>query len=82
MPTFRRPTRREVLATGAAVIATSLLPRQRATAAERLSGGVPTGPGSVLGSEAVEPSHPFGVAAGQVIVDGDDVNALARERVQ
>ena len=50
MSTFRRPTRREVLATGAAAIVTSLLPRQHATAAEAASGGVPTGPGSVLGA--------------------------------
>ncbi len=27
-------------------------------------------------------SHPFGVAAGEVIVDGDDMHALAGERVQ
>ena len=58
MPTFRRPTRREVLATGAAAIVTSLLPRQRATAAEASSGGVPTGPGSVLGA----PNLPAGFA--------------------
>ena len=58
MSTFRRPTRREVLATGAAAIATSLLPRQRATAAEAASGGVPTGPGSVLGA----PNLPAGFA--------------------
>ena len=32
--------------------------------------------------EAVEASHPFRVAAGEVIVDRDDVNALAFERVQ
>ena len=32
--------------------------------------------------EAVDPAHPLGVAAGQVVVDGDDVNALALERVQ
>ena len=30
----------------------------------------------------VDGAHPFGVAAGQVVVDGDDVDALARERVQ
>ena len=58
MPTFRRPTRREVLATGAAAIVTSLLPRQRATAAQASSGGVPTGPGSVLGA----PNLPAGFA--------------------
>ena len=58
MSTFRRPTRREVLATGAAAIATSLLPRQPATAAEAASGGVPTGPGSVLGA----PNLPAGFA--------------------
>ena len=32
--------------------------------------------------EAVHPAHPFGVAFGEVIVDGDDVNALAFERVE
>ena len=30
----------------------------------------------------VEPAHPFRVALGQVVVDGDDVNALAFERIQ
>src|SRR5262245_49129174 len=58
MPTFRGSTRREVLATGAATIVTSLLPRQRATAAETSSGGAPIGPGSVLGA----PSLPAGFA--------------------
>jgi hypothetical protein len=28
------------------------------------------------------PAHPLGVAAGQVVVDGDHVDALAGERVQ
>ena len=32
--------------------------------------------------EAVDPAHPLGVAAGQVVVDGDDVDALAGERVE
>ena len=32
--------------------------------------------------EAVDASHPLGVAAGQVVVDRDDVHALALERVQ
>ncbi len=32
--------------------------------------------------ELVEPPHPLRVAAGQVIVDGDDVNAVAGQRVQ
>ncbi len=32
--------------------------------------------------ELVEPAHPLRVAAGQVVVDGDDVNALAFEGVQ
>src|ERR1019366_6315481 len=32
--------------------------------------------------ELVEAAHPFGVAAGEVVVDGDDVNAFASERVQ
>src|SRR5215203_3133212 len=32
--------------------------------------------------EAVDPSHPLGVAAGQVVVDGDDVDPLALQRVQ
>src|SRR5262245_22263341 len=49
MSTSLRPTRRAVLATGAAV-ATSLLPRHGATAAEALREDVPTGPGSVLGA--------------------------------
>src|ERR1019366_624491 len=30
----------------------------------------------------VEAAHPFGVAAGEVVVDGDDVNALASEGVE
>ena len=58
MPTLSRPTRREVLATGAAAIVTSLLARQRATAAEASSGDVPTGPGSLLGA----PNLPAGFA--------------------
>ena len=32
--------------------------------------------------EAVDPAHPLRVAPGQVVVDGDDVDALALERVQ
>ena len=32
--------------------------------------------------EAVDPAHPLRVAAGQVVVDGDDVDALACERIQ
>ena len=32
--------------------------------------------------EAIDPAHPLRVAAGQVVVDGDDVNALAFERVE
>ena len=32
--------------------------------------------------EAVEAAHPLRVAAGQVVVDGDDVDALAGERVE
>ena len=32
--------------------------------------------------EAVDLSHPLGVAAGEIIVDGDDVHAFAGERVQ
>ena len=32
--------------------------------------------------ELVEPAHPLGVAAGQVVVDGDDVNAAAGERIE
>ena len=32
--------------------------------------------------EAVDPAHPLGVAAGEVVVDGDDVDALAGERVE
>src|SRR5262245_715882 len=55
MTTFLRPTRREVLATGAAAIATSLLPRHDAAAAEPSSAGDPTGPGSVLGAPNLPP---------------------------
>jgi hypothetical protein len=36
----------------------------------------PTGRGSV------DLAHPFGVALGEVVVDGDDVDALAGERVE
>src|SRR5262245_15061627 len=50
MATFLRATRRGVLAIGAAAIVTSFLPRLGATAAEVSVGGVPTGPGSVLGA--------------------------------
>ncbi len=32
--------------------------------------------------EFVDPSHPFGVALGEIVVHGDDVNALAGERVE
>src|SRR5690606_24093361 len=32
--------------------------------------------------EAVDPPHPFGVVAGQVVVDGDDVYAATGQRVQ
>ena len=32
--------------------------------------------------EAVDPAHPLGVAAGEVVVDGDDVHALAFEGVE
>ena len=32
--------------------------------------------------EAVDAAHPVGVAAGEIVVDGDDVNALASEGVQ
>ena len=32
--------------------------------------------------EVVDLAHPFGVALGQVVVDGDDVDALAGERVE
>ena len=32
--------------------------------------------------EAVDLPHPFGVAAGEVVVDGDDVDALAGQRVE
>ncbi len=32
--------------------------------------------------EFVEAAHPFGVAAGEVVVDGDDVDALAAEGVE
>ena len=32
--------------------------------------------------EAVDPAHPLGVASRQVVVDRDDVDALAFERVE
>ena len=32
--------------------------------------------------EPVDPAHPLRVAAGEVVVDGDDVDALAGERIQ
>ena len=32
--------------------------------------------------ELVDAAHPLGVAVGQVVVDGDDVHALAGQRVQ
>ena len=32
--------------------------------------------------EAVDPPHPLGVAAGEVVVDGDEVDALAAEAVE
>src|SRR5690606_37254952 len=32
--------------------------------------------------ELVDAAHPLGVAPGQVVVDGDDVDALAGERVE
>jgi hypothetical protein len=47
-------------------------------------GGLPLGDRSVVlddadrhAEEAVDPAHPFRVAAGEVVVDGDDVDALA-----
>ena len=36
----------------------------------------------VEAEEAVHPAHPLAVAFGQVVVDGDDVHALACERVE
>src|ERR1700732_4386962 len=32
--------------------------------------------------EMINAAHPFGVAAGEIIIDGDDMDALARERVE
>ena len=32
--------------------------------------------------EVVQPAHPFGVTLGEVVVDGNDVDALAFQRVQ
>ena len=32
--------------------------------------------------ELIKPSHPFGVAAGEVVIDGNHMNALAAERVE
>ena len=37
---------------------------------------------TVRPEEAEDPAHPLAVALGQVVVDGDDVDALAGERVQ
>ena len=37
---------------------------------------------TVMPEEAVDAAHPLGVAAGQVVVDRDDVDALAFERVE
>ena len=36
----------------------------------------------VQAEEAVHPAHPLAVAFGQVVVDGDDVHALAGQRVE
>src|SRR5262245_42862971 len=58
MSTLLRPTRREVLAAGAAAVATTLLPRP-AIAADASPGGDPTGPGSVVGA----PNLPAGFAS-------------------
>ena len=32
--------------------------------------------------ETVDPAHPVGIALGEVIVDGDDVNAAAGQRIE
>ncbi len=32
--------------------------------------------------EAIDPAHPLGVAAGEVVVDGDHMHALAEQRVE
>jgi hypothetical protein len=32
--------------------------------------------------EAIDLAHPFGVATGQVVVDGDNMDAIARKRVE
>ena len=32
--------------------------------------------------EGIDPAHPFGVATGEIVVDGDDMHALAGERVE
>ena len=32
--------------------------------------------------KAIDLAHPFGVATGEIIVDGDDVHAVAGERVE
>jgi hypothetical protein len=32
--------------------------------------------------ERVDPSHPLGVAPGEIVVDGDDVDALAGQRIE
>ena len=32
--------------------------------------------------EVIDAAHPFGVAAGEIIIDGDDMHALAGERVE
>jgi len=58
MTTILTGTLRGVLAIGAAAMVTSLLARQRVTAADASTAGVPTGPGSVLGA----PNLPAGFA--------------------
>ena len=54
----------------------------------RTSGGAAPGPSSDLdhadgdAERVVDRLHPIGVAAGQVVVDGDEVDAVAGERVE
>src|SRR5262245_42643962 len=76
MPTARTATRREVLATGAAAIVTSLLPSQRTAAAQASSGRVPTGPGSVLGAPNLPPGFATTFASRYVDANGVRLHAV------
>src|SRR5262245_38359149 len=74
MSTFLRSTRRGVLAIGTAAIVTSFLPRLRAT--ESSVGGVPTGPGSVLGAPDLPPGFAKTFASRYVAANGVRFHAV------